>query len=152
MFILAVDPGRDKCGVAVLAGDKTVAYQRVIETARLEQVIAELVAKYNAIELVIGNGTTSTAAQARIAAACPAVHLHVVDEYRTTDMARVAYWAANPPRGLRRLLPTTMQVPPVPVDDYVAVILATRFIEAQETAAAETNPRKNQESGGEQNV
>lgn len=150
MFIIAVDPGRDKCGVAVLAGDKTVAWQRVIETARLEQVIAELVAKYTITELVIGNGTTSREAQSRIAAACPAVYLNVVDEYRTTDMARVAYWRANPPRGLRRLLPTTMQVPPVPVDDYVAVILATRFIEAQE--AAETNTRKKQESGGEQNV
>lgn len=150
MHIIAVDPGRDKCGVAVLAGDKTVAYQRVIETARLEQVIAELAAKYTITELVIGNGTTSREAQSRIAAACPALHLNVVDEYRTTDMARVAYWAAKPPRGLRRLLPTTMQVPPVPVDDYVAVILATRFIEVQ--AAAETNNTNEQESGGEQNV
>ena len=37
-------------------------------------------------------------------------------------------------RGLRRLLPTSMQVPPVPVDDFVAVILGTRFLarEAQE--------------------
>ena len=35
------------------------------------------------------------------------------------------------PRGLRRLLPTSMQVPPVPVDDFVAVILGTRYLARQ---------------------
>ena len=34
----------------------------------------------------------------------------------------------NPPRGWRRLLPVSMQMPPEPYDDYVAVILAQRFL------------------------
>ena len=80
------------------------------------------------------NGTTSKEARARLARAFPALPVAVVDEYRTTDLARGEYWRAHPPRGLRRLLPTSMQVPPVPVDDFVAVILGTRFLarEAQE--------------------
>ena len=52
----------------------------------------------------------------------------MVDEYNTTQLAKGEYWKANPPRGLKKLIPITMQVPPVPVDDYVAVILARRYI------------------------
>ena len=52
----------------------------------------------------------------------------VVDEYRTTEMAKKEYWKVNPPRGLKKLIPLGMQVPPVPVDDFVAVILARRYI------------------------
>ena len=36
-------------------------------------------------------------------------------------LAKGEYWKANPPNGWRRLIPVTMQVPPVPVDDFVAV-------------------------------
>ena len=35
--IAAIDPGRDKCGMAVLAEDGKVLLQKVIETRRLEQ-------------------------------------------------------------------------------------------------------------------
>ena len=84
--VLAVDPGREKCGVAVLAADGTVLLQEVVPTAQL------------------------------------------VDEYRTTDEAKAAYWTAHPPRGWRRLIPRGMLVPPVPVDDFVAVILAQRYL------------------------
>ena len=35
--IAALDPGREKCGFAVLREDGKVLMQRVIETARLEQ-------------------------------------------------------------------------------------------------------------------
>jgi hypothetical protein len=55
--------------------------------------------------------------------------LKVVDEYRTTEEAKKLYWQVNPPKGWRRFLPVTMQVPPEPVDDLVAVILARREID-----------------------
>ena len=96
--VLAVDPGREKCGVAVLAADGTVLLQEVVPTAQLTAT-AEL-------------GTEVT----------------LVDEYRTTDAAKAAYWTAHPPRGWRRLIPRGMLVPPVPVDDFVAVILAQRYL------------------------
>jgi len=54
-----------------------------------------------------------------------------VDEHHSTELARRYYWRKHPPRGLRRLIPLTMQVPPVPVDDYVAVILAERYFAAE---------------------
>lgn len=35
MYILAVDPGREKCGLAVMRHDGKIFYQEVVETARL---------------------------------------------------------------------------------------------------------------------
>ena len=78
---------------------------------------------------MLGNGTTSKEARRRIEEAVPDLCIVLVDEYRTTDMAKRAYWQARPPRGWRRLLPVSMLVPPEPVDDFVAVILARRFLE-----------------------
>lgn len=127
--ILAVDPGRDKCGVAALSTDGTVLYQRVVDTASMPNIISNLKRDYEADILVIGNGTTSGEAQTRIKNECPELHLEEVDEYYTTQLARGEYWKVKPPKGWRRLIPTSMQVPPEPVDDFVAVILARRFLE-----------------------
>ena len=76
----------------------------------------------------MGNGTTSRAAEATIRENLPDIPVEIVDEYRTTDDARRAYWKANPPTGWRRFFPTSMQVPPEPVDDFVAVLLAQRYL------------------------
>ena len=127
MYILAVDPGREKCGLAVMRHDGKIFFQEVVETARLGIKVSRLVREYQAEALAIGDGTTSSEAQSAIRAAVPELPLTVLDEYRTTDEAKLRYWQKNRPHGWRRLLPTTMQVPPEPVDDYVAVILAERY-------------------------
>lgn len=131
--VAALDPGREKCGLAVLertpAGAPRVLLQRVIETAHLVEEVRGAIEAYAPALLVEGNGTTSREARACLSRALPALRIETVDEYRTTDLARRAYWEAHPPRGLRRLLPVSMQVPPVPVDDFVAVLLATRYLE-----------------------
>jgi RNase H-fold protein (predicted Holliday junction resolvase) len=124
--MMAVDPGRDKCGFAVVDGKGRVLYRQVICTDDLTVTLRTAMQEFLPAKLVIGNGTTSRAAQACIKAALPDLALEVVDEYRTTELAKKAYWRLNPPQGLRRFLPVTLQVPPVPVDDLVAVILARR--------------------------
>lgn len=129
--VAALDPGRDKCGMAVLSGKREILLQRVIETKSLESEIVQIVEQYHPRVLILGNGTTSKQAEKRICAAVPSLPVEVVDEYRTTEQAKREYWIVHPPTGWRRFLPTTMQVPPVPVDDFVAVILARRFLEAQ---------------------
>ena len=124
--VLAIDPGREKCGVAVLASDGWVLVQRVVTTAELDAAVGALIRAYEP-NVIMGNGTTSADAKKRVEAL--GVSVTLVDEYRTTDAAKCAYWEAHPPRGWRRLMPRGMLVPPVPVDDFVAVILAQRFLE-----------------------
>ncbi len=126
MVVAAIDPGREKCGVAVVDEDGRVLEQAVIATVLLADEMTARVKKFRPERILLGNGTTSRTAEETIREAIPDVPVEIVDEYRTTDDARIAYWKANPPSGWRRFFPTSMQVPPAPVDDYVAVILARR--------------------------
>ena len=130
MFIVGVDPGRDKCGFAVLSDSGEILCQRVMATENLMTEVNAAKADHGFSRLVIGNGTTSKNAQERLRSV-PDLTLFVRDEYRTTEMARGEYWKAHPPQGWRRLIPVTMQVPPVPVDDIVAEILARRWLESE---------------------
>ena len=128
MTIAALDPGRDKCGFAVLNDDGKILCQRVIGTENLMTEVNAAKADYGFSRLLIGNGTTSKEAQGKLAQ-ISALEVIVRDEYRTTELAKKEYWKSNPPKGWRRLIPVTMQVPPVPVDDFVAVILARRYLQ-----------------------
>ena len=131
MSIMAVDPGRDKCGMAVIDNQGEVLWRQVIETSALGETAKARAEEFLPACLILGNGTTSKAAEGRLKSALPEMTLKVVDEYRTTDEARKLYWQVNPPKGWRKLLPVTMQVPPEPVDDLVAVILARRELERE---------------------
>ena len=123
--VLAIDPGRDKCGIAVLSPQGDVLLHEIVPTGALETRVSELAAEY-APRIIMGDGTTSAATKARIEAQVGAVTL--VDEYRTTEEGRRLYWAENPPRGWRRLVPRGLLTPAVPVDDFAAVALARRFL------------------------
>lgn len=123
--IIAIDPGRDKCGVAILL-DNGSFMQAVIKTEELCAWVSDSHQKYNDAPVIIGNGTGSQSAYERLRTECGVEPLFV-EEYKTTEQARKRYWQENPPAGWRRLMPTSMQVPPVPVDGYVAVILAERY-------------------------
>ncbi|NLM41751.1 MAG: pre-16S rRNA-processing nuclease YqgF [Firmicutes bacterium] len=126
MAVLGIDPGRDKCGLAVVQGRETVI-KRVVPRADYLQVAADWVHKFGVQQIVIGDGTGSKQTVAEVRKALPGVPVATVDERFTSEQARKLYWVEHPPRGWRRLLPVSMQVPPEPYDHYVAVILAQRF-------------------------
>ena len=125
--VLAVDPGRDKCGMAVMAGSRVLA-KRVVPAGDLGATAARWVREFGVNRLALGDRTGRENARAALAAALPDLPIAVVDEAGTTEAARVRYFADHPPRGWRRLIPTSMQVPPEPYDDYVAVLLAERSL------------------------
>ena len=128
MNFIGIDPGRDKCGVAVLTATGDVKFRRVIATDDLADVLATLATEFDPQSVILGDGTTHKEASEKIAAA--GLKFRLVDEKHTTEEARRLYWQKNPPRGWRRLLPTSMQVPPEPVDALVAEILVRRFLQA----------------------
>ena len=128
-MIAAVDPGREKCGVAVVALDGAIIKRLVVPTPALQEEIFSILADGRIQVLLCGDGTGS-AAQAAMLQELAVQHqaqFIIVDEKYTTEEARKLYWQQQPPQGWRRLLPTTMQTPPVPVDDYVAVLLAWKY-------------------------
>ena len=125
MCVIGIDPGRDKCGVAVLTNDGEIKFQKVIATETLEETLQKLSAQFDLKIAILGNGTTSKSAEKILEKFLP---VKVVDEKHTTEEARKLYWKKNPPSGWRKFLPTSMQVPPEPVDGIVAEILVKRFL------------------------
>ncbi len=129
-MIMGVDPGRDKCGVAVLNSVGEVKFSEVIPTENFDAAIQKLSAQFDIERIILGNGTTHLDAEKKLRAVN--LPVTIIDEKFTTEEARREYWVQNPPRGWRRLLPVSMQVPPVPVDNIVAEILAKRFLGIRE--------------------
>ena len=135
-LIISVDPGREKCGVAVVHKTNGVHLKKIVSTANLSEAVAKLAEEYNTLTVVLGNRTTSRETKnilAKIVVNQRNLDVKLVDEHRSTDAARIRYWRENPPKGLKRLIPVTLQIPPTPVDDYVAVILAERYFENTES-------------------
>lgn len=126
-IVISIDPGREKCGVAVVGKPDIVIHKAVVATEELIEVVGDLQRQYDTYKIVLGNGTSSDKLAKLLQTTNKAWDIVSMDEYRTTDMARIRYWRENPPKGWRRLVPVTMQIIPVPVDDYVAVILAEKY-------------------------
>jgi RNase H-fold protein (predicted Holliday junction resolvase) len=126
--ILAVDPGRDKCGVAVVQTDGLVLYQAVVPTKEIGPQVARLTQEHRVGTLLLGDRTAAKEVGRLLSQATGALRPVVVDEHRSTEEGRRRYFRENPRRGWRRLLPVSLQTPPRPYDDYVAVVLAERYL------------------------
>ena len=128
MLILAVDPGRSKCGLAVVGSDSGVRTRAVVPREKLIETVDRFARAYCPTVVIVGGGTGSKAARTAIETMSGPARVETVDEKFTSLDAKERFFQENPPKGLRRLIPTTMQVPQVPYDDYVAVLLAERYI------------------------
>jgi hypothetical protein len=125
-----VDPGRSKCGLAVVSGPDPISVlaQCVVETERLTLEVAALCRRYPQIaRLIVGNGTGSAVLRRALADSQPDIPLDLVPEHGTSALARTRFLTENSPAGLRRLLPPGLRAPERPYDDYVALILAERY-------------------------
>jgi hypothetical protein len=124
---LGLDPGHLKCGLAALDAERRLVFHRVVPADQLDAALADIVAGFNVVWAVVGDGTRSAQVTAVVARHVARSVVYVRDETGTTLLGRERYWREHPPRGLWRLVPTTLRLPPVPIDDWVAVILAERF-------------------------
>ncbi len=125
--VLAIDPGREKCGVAV-AEESAILVRTVVHIARLPETVAAWVARHGVERIILGDRTGAADLRSSLASALPGVPVILVPEEGTTLEARRRYFQEHPPRAWRRLLPLSMQVPPQAYDDLVAVILAERYL------------------------
>lgn len=124
--VLAIDPGSSKCGIAVLARDGAILHHSVITAIQVRAAVLDLLQLYSPSVVLIGDGTSAEAVSEVIRPI--GAPIEFVDEKFTTLAARKRYFIDNPPRGLRRLIPVSLQTPSRPYDDYVAIILAERYL------------------------
>lgn len=130
--VLAIDPGSSKCGMALVTRDELGQIQLVWRSITdLTQLVdrmkdSKTIRGYDIV--VVGSGTNSCNVVKLIRENCVGISILEVDEKDTTLQARERYWTNNKRHGWRRFLPATLQVPPEPVDDFAALILAERVL------------------------
>jgi RNase H-fold protein (predicted Holliday junction resolvase) len=124
--VLAIDPGREKCGLAVLDTEAGLLDRRVVSRRELTGIVRDWCEGYQPDLLLLGSGTGSRDLLPLLSAL--SVPLRRVPERDTTRRARGRYFADHPPRGWRRLIPRSLQTPSVPIDDYAAWIIAEQFL------------------------
>ncbi|MGA3038438.1 MAG: pre-16S rRNA-processing nuclease YqgF [Vulcanimicrobiaceae bacterium] len=100
----------------------------IVETGLLAGTVDGLLLEYPISVIALGSGTHAPPVAAQLAR--HGLPVHVVDEYETTLRARARYFMDHPPRGWKRWVPRGMLLPPVPIDDYAALLIAERFAAA----------------------
>lgn len=132
--LFAIDPGRDKCGAAILDYSGMVLHRESVPVDNLWDRLAFLFLKYpDADRVAVGGGTGSKRVLACLEhSALKHLPVSMVDETDTSMQARAKYFLTHPPRGLMRVVPRGLRVPPRPVDDFAAVIIGERFLKKRE--------------------
>ncbi len=128
-MILGFDPGRYKCGVAVMGVDRRLHHHAIVLADRVLDDLQRLQNQFPLSLLVMGNQTTSDAWKQRLEELPTPIRIVLVDERNSTLEARDRYWKMYPAIGLQRIIPKGMRMPPRPLDDIVAILLIERYLE-----------------------
>lgn len=127
--ILAIDPGKDKVGVAILNGKGETVDKMILftECNNFMNELSKLIIKFKIKYCAMGNGTKASH-YSELVQKCGIEKYFLVDEKDTTMLARSRYFQDHPPKGIRRFIPVSFQFPPEPLDAYAAVIIGERFL------------------------
>jgi RNase H-fold protein (predicted Holliday junction resolvase) len=131
-MILGFDPGRDKCGLAVMGREGQLVYHQVVVSPEAIATLQQLCQQFAIETIVMGDQTTAKSWKQKISRELPiSVPIVLVDERYSSLAARDRYWQMYPPKGLERLIPQGLRQPPRPVDDLVAILLVERYLKQE---------------------
>ncbi len=130
--LLSIDPGLSKCGFALVRrednGRIVVLLRKIVPTEDAVETVRQIATEQQFEVILVGSGTTSRPLLSRLRQAFPAAAFMEIEERDSTQQARERYWEWHKRKGWRRLIPASLQVPPEPVDDFAAVIIAERVL------------------------
>ncbi len=131
-MIIAIDPGKDKTGCAIVEDDGSLVGKKVIRTEDYEKEITGFIIRHDPRAFIMGNGTRHEIMKERSEKLLKKLGKNIpvilVDEKYTTEMGEQWYWKDHPAKGLSRLIPKGMRTVPVPIDDYVAWIIGNIYL------------------------
>ncbi|MFQ4138836.1 Holliday junction resolvase RuvX [Nodosilinea sp. PGN35] len=127
-MILGFDPGRQKCGLAVMGLDRTLCYQQVVAASAVIDEIATLRQRFPISTIVLGDQTASGNWKDTLSQLPEPPRIMLVDERYTTLEARDRYWQMYPPSGLTGMIPQSLRKISRPIDDIVAILLIERYL------------------------
>ena len=126
-IIISIDPGTKKCGYAAVDSNLSVLQRKVIPTEKIAGTIEDSLNIYKINKIILGNGTNYKNIEKRLKNHSPELKIILIEEEFSTLQARKKYFKAHPPRGIFKLIPLSLRVPPCHYDDFVAVLLAEKY-------------------------
>lgn len=126
--ILGFDPGRDKCGLAVMGQERQLYFHQVVPAREVIATVQVICHSYSISLLVMGDQTTAKRWKQQLSKELDSISIVMVDERYSSLAARDRYWQMYPPTGFSKLLPQGLRQPPRPVDDIVAILLIERYL------------------------
>lgn len=131
LTVLAVDPGLQKCGLAVVNEEITVFEKLIILSEQLIKVARNLCRQYSISLIILGDGTGCKKVYKDLTLL--GITINIVDENKSSIEGRYKYLKENT-KGWSRIIPIGLRIPAQPFDDYVAIVLAERFFMSRSCA------------------
>ncbi len=128
--VLAIDPGRKKCGLAVVSSSSGILDRMVVPCEEFSRTVRDLYDKHRPQVVLLGSSTGSKPIGSVLRKDLK-VEPMLVDEKHTTELAKLRYFKEFPPRGFWRLVPVGLQTPPTCYDDFAAVVMAERYLDKE---------------------
>ena len=126
--LLGLDPGRAKCGIAIVGVDRSLHYHQVVPVDNVTRTIQTLRGTYPVSGIVMGDQTGARQWQQQLQALPEVPRITLVDERYSSLEARDRYWQMYPPTGIGKLIPQSLRSIPRPIDDIVAILLVERYL------------------------
>lgn len=124
--ILAIDPGKNKSGIAVLERNSGIVFKGIFNFSSLKEELKKIIEAYRPEAVILGGGTYSKKNK-QVIQEISNLNLIIIDEKYTTQLAKFKYFKDHPPRGFWKIIPLSLQVPKEPYDDYAAIIIAEKY-------------------------
>ena len=120
--VVAVDPGRSKCGLVLVDVNQSLVVAGGIRlTSDVEALLSSWCNDSAGVDrILLGNGTSSAEWLHRLQAIAS---VQLVDETGTTLRARDRYWQLWPPQGWRNWIPRGLLIPPGELDALAALVM-----------------------------
>jgi len=125
--ILAVDPGLDKCGLAVLDSFGNIIFKSVCARNVLKTQIESLLEKFKPAIIAIGDGTGSNKIRTEIGER-EDIEILTIPEKNTTLEARELAWDTEKPCGIWCLIPKFFWPSPSDCDAWAAVVIGKKAL------------------------
>ena len=126
---MGIDPGRNKCGIAIVTEKGEVVEKEIAETTNLSRKIEEVLSRFSISKCILGNGTYADKVFNILQLLLDEEKIIFIEEADSTYIAEQRYLKENPPLGLNFLNKIIKFKPKKPLDDYTAVVLVEKYLD-----------------------
>lgn len=128
-YLLALDPGSEKIGTAVLDYQAQEQEKTIVKTEELIDHLKEIFKIYQIEEIIIGNGTGAEKIIKLLKNNFESLKIELVEEKFTTEEAQARYLKEKPMSNYEKLLRKFIDWKlKKPLDDYAALIIAEKYL------------------------